>query len=174
MTGRHSFTYVAAYADEPDATALSLSMPVAAAEHPPSRIRPYLAGLLPDSEEVRSRWATRFEVSAQNPFALLEHMGLDCAGAVQFIPQGAAMTIGGRREFGRVEGRHWDRFAQACRVSRGMVREEVARQAADLPGVLESVLFDHRDSPLRDRLLLAVSSLAQQTLAALRVSPRQA
>lgn len=93
--GRHTFTYAQEYLDLPDATALSLSLPMAAGEHPASRIRPYMAGLLPDSEEVRSRWAARFGVNAANHFALLEHVGLDCAGAVQFIPEGVTANDAG-------------------------------------------------------------------------------
>ena len=31
-----------------------------------------------------ARWAQRFQVSPRNPFALLSHVGEDCAGAVQF------------------------------------------------------------------------------------------
>ncbi|GIG40632.1 type II toxin-antitoxin system HipA family toxin [Cellulomonas phragmiteti] len=88
-SGRHTFTYDPQYVSDVNATALSLSMPVADATYPGRRIDPYLQGLLPDGDEVRERWAQRFGVSAQNPFALLEHMGLDCAGAVQLVPGGA-------------------------------------------------------------------------------------
>ncbi len=42
-------------------------------------------GLLPDSETLLQRWASRFHVSARNPVALLSHVGEDCAGAVQFV-----------------------------------------------------------------------------------------
>ncbi|QCB92775.1 type II toxin-antitoxin system HipA family toxin [Cellulomonas shaoxiangyii] len=84
-SGRHTFTYDAQYAGDVDATPLSLSMPLAPASYPGRRIDPFMAGLLPDSEEVRERWARLFDVSAVNYFALLEHMGLDCAGAVQFV-----------------------------------------------------------------------------------------
>ena len=395
--GRHTFTYADGYLALPDATALSLSLPVVAAEHPASRIRPYMAGLLPDSEEGRSRWAAKFGVSAANYFALLEHVGLDCAGAVQFIPEGvtanedsilvpladgdiagrlaalrkddsawavpgdrwslggaqgkfalardahgrwceplgrsasthifkpgvegyraqalnehvclatatvlglpavhteytqfagegalvvtrydrrrrtdgtvarvhqedmcqalavypakkyeasggpgaaritdllrrvtapgrddvgtfvravifnyligapdahaknysvlvagrdvqlaplydiasglpydpqvtggeihqSAMSIGGRREFGGVEGRHWDRFAAACHVPADFVREQVKAQATDLPGALEASFAGHENDPLRERMLVAVSDLTARTVSGL-------
>jgi serine/threonine-protein kinase HipA len=34
---------------------------------------------------VLARWATKFQVSARNVFALISHVGEDCAGAVQFV-----------------------------------------------------------------------------------------
>lgn len=81
--GRLSFDYI----DEPPQTPLSLSMPPAAgARYPEKRVKPWISGLLPDSEDVRERWGREFHVNGSNPFALLEKMGLDCAGAVQFAP----------------------------------------------------------------------------------------
>jgi serine/threonine-protein kinase HipA len=50
-----------------------------------SAITAFLRGLLPDSRDVLDRWAGHFGVSADNPFALLEHVGEDCAGAAQFV-----------------------------------------------------------------------------------------
>jgi serine/threonine-protein kinase HipA len=34
---------------------------------------------------VLARWAAKFQVSARNVFALISHVGEDCAGAVQFV-----------------------------------------------------------------------------------------
>ncbi len=84
--GALSFTYDDAYRDDPEATPLSLSMPVASAEHRDKPVRAYLDGLLPDSQAARARWAQQFNVSANNPFALLSHVGRDAAGAVQILP----------------------------------------------------------------------------------------
>ena len=64
---------------------LSLSMPLAAKEHGPAAIEAFLWGLLPDNEFVLDRWARKFQVSARNVFALISHVGEDCAGAVQFV-----------------------------------------------------------------------------------------
>ena len=68
-----------------DAFPLSLAMPLAGARHGHEPISAYLSGLLPDNEEILSRWGQRFQVSARNPFALISHVGEDCAGAVQFV-----------------------------------------------------------------------------------------
>ena len=54
-------------------------------EHGPSVVQAFLWGLLPDNELVLGRWATKFQVSARNAFALISHVGEDCAGAIQFV-----------------------------------------------------------------------------------------
>jgi serine/threonine-protein kinase HipA len=64
---------------------LSLSMPLVVGEHEHARIEPWLWGLLPDNEAILGRWGQRFQVSPRNPFALLAHVGEDCAGAVQIV-----------------------------------------------------------------------------------------
>lgn len=82
---RLSFAYNVDWRSAPGAYPLSLSMPLAAAEHPHGAIEPFLWGLLPDNEFVLTRWAQRFRVSPRNAFALISHVGEDCAGAVQFV-----------------------------------------------------------------------------------------
>ncbi len=84
-TGDVSFTYEDAWRDRADAYPLSLSMPLTRREHADAAVRAYLDGLLPDNGTILERWATHFHVSARNSFALLQHMGEDCAGAVQFV-----------------------------------------------------------------------------------------
>jgi serine/threonine-protein kinase HipA len=83
--GKHTFTYDPAYAAAPDATPLSLSMPLAVAEHRDSAVLPFLLGLLPDNDAVLRRWGREFGVRPSNPFGLLAHVGEDCAGAVQLV-----------------------------------------------------------------------------------------
>jgi len=82
---RLTFTYDRAWRAADEAYPLSLSMPLAAAEHGPGVVEPFLWGLLPDNERVLDRWARKFQVSARNPFALIANVGEDCAGAVQFV-----------------------------------------------------------------------------------------
>jgi serine/threonine-protein kinase HipA len=83
--GRLSFTYDETWRSNAGAYPLSLSMPLAAKEHPHGVIEPFLWGLLPDNEIVLTRWAQRFHVSPRNVFALIAEVGEDCAGAVQFV-----------------------------------------------------------------------------------------
>ncbi|MBI1759791.1 MAG: type II toxin-antitoxin system HipA family toxin [Actinobacteria bacterium] len=60
-------------------------MPKMALHHSNKVVRPFLAGLLPENPEVLRRWGRRYDVSPSNPFALLEHVGDDVAGAAQFV-----------------------------------------------------------------------------------------
>lgn len=83
--GRANFTYAAAWRQSSQAIPLSLTIPLAAAEHGFKSVEPYLWGLLPDNEQVLERWAKAFHVSPRNAFALLSNVGEDCAGAVQFV-----------------------------------------------------------------------------------------
>lgn len=69
----------------PNATPLSLSLPLRMSRHEGPGVEAFLWGLLPDNDRVVRRWARTFQVSATNPFALLRHVGEDCAGAAQFV-----------------------------------------------------------------------------------------
>ncbi|MBR1004256.1 MULTISPECIES: type II toxin-antitoxin system HipA family toxin [Bradyrhizobium] len=83
--GRLTFIYDDQWRNAPEAYPLSLSMPIAAKEHGRAAVEAFLWGLLPDNEQVLARWAAKFQVSARNVFALISHVGEDCAGAVQFV-----------------------------------------------------------------------------------------
>jgi serine/threonine-protein kinase HipA len=77
--------YDDAYRSDAGATPVSVSMPLEVDEHPHDRVWPWLWGLLPDNEEVITRWARHFQVARTTPFALLgTPVGEDCAGAVRF------------------------------------------------------------------------------------------
>lgn len=83
--GRVTFTYRDSWRQSRTATPLSLSLPLVRAQHPRRAVDPFLQGLLPDNQEVLERWGRRYGVSANNPFALLTHVGEDVAGAAQFV-----------------------------------------------------------------------------------------
>ena len=72
------------YRDDPGTTPLSLTMPTSGGPFSHRVVDPVLEGLLPERESARESMARHFDVSSRNPFALLAHIGLDCAGAVQF------------------------------------------------------------------------------------------
>ena len=69
-----------------DATPLSPSLSVVGGEYTHADVAPFIAGLLPDNDQVLDRWGRLFGVSPRNAFAILTHVGSDCAGAVQFVP----------------------------------------------------------------------------------------
>lgn len=64
---------------------LSLAMPYRETPYQRSITDPFIEGLIPEGEAVRQSFADDFGISAKNPFALLEHIGFECAGAVQFV-----------------------------------------------------------------------------------------
>ncbi len=85
--GALKFTYTTTAANIPTATPLSVSMPRRAESYGHTQIDPWLMGLLPDNADVLQRWGQRFGVSVSSPYSLLgTQVGLDCAGAVQFVP----------------------------------------------------------------------------------------
>lgn len=81
-----------------DAYPLSLSMPLGSKEYSRSIIEAFLWGLLPDNERVLARWGSKFQVSPRNVFALVSHVGQDCAGAVQFVTPERLDAIRGGKE----------------------------------------------------------------------------
>ena len=96
--GATTFMYDDAYRRHPDATPLSLSMPVSRATHPPRVVVPFLQGLLPDSDGKLREMSTTYRTSALNPFGLLAHVGRDVAGAVQILPPGESARDAGPRD----------------------------------------------------------------------------
>jgi len=92
--GKLSFSYDERWMNGRVAIPLSLSMPTIARSYDGNVVEAFLWGLLPDNEQTIGRWAQRFQVSARNPFALLRHVGRDCAGAVQFLPRGTELSRG--------------------------------------------------------------------------------
>lgn len=66
---------------------LSLAFDPSERPIPPRLTRAYLEGLLPENESVRAATARKTGANANNPFSLLEKIGRDCPGAVQFIPE---------------------------------------------------------------------------------------
>lgn len=72
------------WVDSPGGYPLSLSLPRSGRVHRGDAVANYLEGLLPDNDAILAEWGRRFSVSPRNAFALLAHVGEDCAGAVQF------------------------------------------------------------------------------------------
>lgn len=84
--GKYLLRYEHAWRHADGAFPLSLSLPLAREEHGDEAVRPYLANLLPDNDAVLRAWARRYQVSAENPLALLAHVGEECPGALQILP----------------------------------------------------------------------------------------
>ncbi len=92
--GQLSFAYATDWLALPQATALSQSLPLQAKPFDDHQTRPFFAGLLPEGQ-MRRLIAQQFQVSGQNDFALLDHIGGECAGAVTFLEPVQALPTNG-------------------------------------------------------------------------------
>jgi serine/threonine-protein kinase HipA len=124
--GRYTLTYDPQWRNSPIGHPISLSMPLSVDIHHDDIVRPFLWGLLPDSERVLERWGRTYQVSARNPFALLRHVGEDCAGAAQFAtPDREAALLAGDGGINRIDQAE---IAQRLRILR---RDPAAWHAAE-------------------------------------------
>ena len=92
VNGRLNFCYAPGWLSHKDAVALSASLPLQAEPFGDRTTRPFFAGLLPEGQ-MRRRIAQQFQVSSQNDFALLDHIGGECAGAVTLLEPGQALPV---------------------------------------------------------------------------------
>ena len=80
--------------DDPQGRPLSLSLPFTPGNQPyrGQVVADYFDNLLPDSEPIRRRIATRYRTGSSAPFPLLAALGRDCVGALQMLPPDEAPT----------------------------------------------------------------------------------
>jgi serine/threonine-protein kinase HipA len=73
---------------DPQGRPLSLSLPFTPGNQPYRGpiVADYFDNLLPDSEPIRRRIATRYKTGSTAPFSLLAALGRDCVGALQMLP----------------------------------------------------------------------------------------
>jgi len=84
--GADELRYDDAWVDAPAGRPLSLSLPlVGGFTHKGAVVRNYFDNLLPDSQPIRERIASRFRTHTTDPFDLLQAIGRDCVGAIQLL-----------------------------------------------------------------------------------------
>lgn len=81
-SGNRTFQYLPGLSAN---TEVSLALPYREDPYAQGKTDAFIEGLIPEGEGVRQAFGYDFDISPSNPFALLEHIGLDCAGAVQFV-----------------------------------------------------------------------------------------
>ena len=96
--GRLAFTYADVYLKQPDAEALSYTMPLRAESYQGGEVASFFSNLLPD-EAVRVKIARYLGVSPGNIFALLKRIGEDCAGAVALVSPERESRISADEEY---------------------------------------------------------------------------
>ena len=92
--GQDILEYDRAWQTAPHGRPLSISLPFTpgTTPHRGAAVRAYFENLLPDSQDIRARAASRFGARSTEAFDLLAQIGRDCAGALQILPDG--MTPG--------------------------------------------------------------------------------
>ena len=82
--------YDADWKTSPQGRPLSLSLPFTPGSTPRRGevVRAYFDNLLPDSQDIRARAASRFRARSTDAFDLLAQIGRDCVGALQILPDG--------------------------------------------------------------------------------------
>lgn len=88
--GDSELEYDAAWQSSKLGRPISLSLPFNIRNEPlkGASVSNYFEGLLPDSDVIRKRVATRFKTGSLEPFDLLAAIGRDCVGALQLLPEG--------------------------------------------------------------------------------------
>ena len=92
--GGGSLSYDSGYIASADAVPLSLALPMNVGKHTPDAVNKWISGLLPDNPRVLERWYANEGISPPTPLGLLAtSVGRDCAGAVQFAPNGSEDAV---------------------------------------------------------------------------------
>jgi len=91
--GRLEFSYDKSWLESTTGRPLSLSMPLTEQSYADDRVENYFDNLLPDSQPIRNRIQRCFGVPSNNGFDLLWHIGRDCVGAVQLIPEDQQVDV---------------------------------------------------------------------------------
>lgn len=85
-SGAISFTYDPDWLAWAYAMPISLSLPLREDAHQGAPVIAYLENLLPDNQAIRGRVAARVRAGGTDAWHMLERIGRDCVGALQFVP----------------------------------------------------------------------------------------
>lgn len=88
VTGAVNFQYDESWLAWPNAFAISLSLPMRETAYSGESVVAVFDNLLPDNPAVRKRVAERMSAQGADYYSLLEVIGRDCVGAMQFLPEG--------------------------------------------------------------------------------------
>ncbi|WP_020398767.1 type II toxin-antitoxin system HipA family toxin [Kordiimonas gwangyangensis] len=87
--GAVSFTYAADWlADMRRAIPVSLSLPLREERYVGAPVLAYFDNLLPENDPIRRKVAERVGAEGTDAFSMLDKIGRDCVGALQFVPDG--------------------------------------------------------------------------------------
>lgn len=89
--GATEFVYDDEWLTWAHAIPVSLSMPLSDETYRGAVVNAVFENLLPDSQPVRQRVAERVGAEGTDAYSMLEKIGRDCVGALQFLPVGAEL-----------------------------------------------------------------------------------
>ena len=92
--GAIAFRYSADWLDAPARNPVSISLPLQAEPYRGDAVVNVFDNLLPDAPRVRRNVATRLGAAGLDTFSLLEAVGQDCVGALQFLSDESAPGTG--------------------------------------------------------------------------------
>ncbi len=97
--GAISFVYDKEWlADERRAIPVSLSLPLRQERYSGAEVSAFFDNLLPDNDQIRRKVAEKVGAEGTDAFSLLNKIGRDCVGALQFVPEGGEITPPGPPE----------------------------------------------------------------------------
>lgn len=96
--GGVSFQYDRDWLDWENAFPISLSLPLQFAAWRGAAVAAVFDNLLPDSPAVRKQVAEKTGAQGTDAYSLLQEIGRDCVGAMQFLPDGLDVDVSGALE----------------------------------------------------------------------------
>ncbi len=92
-SGAITFQYDQSWLDWEHAMPISLSLPLREQAHQGALVIAYLENLLPDNQAIRERVAAKVGAQGTGAYHMLETIGRDCVGALQFVQGDAAVEF---------------------------------------------------------------------------------
>ena len=88
-----SLNYDTAWLANANTRPLSLSLPLTTQVYSGDRVENFFDNLLPDNISLRNRLQVRTGAASTRAFDLLYHIGRDCVGALQLVPEGESIDV---------------------------------------------------------------------------------
>lgn len=92
-SGRLGFAYDSEWLASEQSRPISLSIPLGTRMYSGMEVEYFFENLLPDSIPLRNRIQARFRAESNRSFDLLWHIGRDCVGALQLLPEEDAVNV---------------------------------------------------------------------------------
>lgn len=97
-SGAIEFRYDRDWLSWPNTLPLSLSLPLREERYIGASVSNVFDNLLPDNAALRRQIAERVGAEGVDAYSMLEALGRDCVGALQFLPEGTEPTTAGKIE----------------------------------------------------------------------------